>query len=248
MSNRPNRQAPSSAKVKAAAGTGGGSTPVWVWVVIGVGVLLAAVLAVALTSGGEGTVTTSSGEQVEAIVYGEPALQSEALPELPQGGADPAVGMLAPAIEGQDLAGEPTTIPGAGRPKIVMFLAHWCPHCQAEVPRVQEWLDESGMPSDVDLYAVATGTSSSRTNFPPGDWLREKGWSVPTLVDDEQSTAANAYGLLTYPYFVVVDSSGKVVTRASGEITQETWNGLLEAARTGVPLTGSVQGESSPSS
>jgi hypothetical protein len=95
---------------------------------------------------------------------------------------------------------------------------------------------------------VATGTTSAQSNFPPGDWLREEGWSVPTMVDDEGNTAANAYGLMTYPYFVAVDSTGKVVTRASGEITQETWNGLLEAARSGVPLTGSVQGESSPSS
>lgn len=28
-----------------------------------------------------------------------------------------------------------------GRAKIVPFPAHWCLHCQVEVPEVQDWLD-----------------------------------------------------------------------------------------------------------
>lgn len=255
MSNRPTRKPAPSRKVAAARKSSGGSRTLWIVIGVAVVVLLAAVIAIAVTSSEEpvagggpspsgGTVVPSGDLHYgEVQVSGTPLEQSRTM-----GASDPVVGATIPTVTGQQFDGSPISIENDGKPKVVMFVAHWCPHCQAEVPRVQEWLDESGMPSDVDLYAVATGTSSSRTNFPPGDWLREAGWSVPTLVDDEQSAAANAYGLMTYPYFVVVDSSGKVVTRASGEITQETWNGLLEAARTGVPLSGSVEGESSPSS
>jgi hypothetical protein len=116
------------------------------------------------------------------------------------------------------------------------------------VPRIQDWLDENGMPTDVALYTVATGTSSARPNFPPGDWLREEGWSVPTLVDDEGASASTAYGLSSYPFFVVLDGSGKVVVRASGELSIDAWEQLLEAARTGVAPSAASEGESSPSS
>jgi hypothetical protein len=42
---------------------------------------------------------------------------------------------------------------------------------------------------------------------------------VPVLADDEQSSAATAYGLSAFPFFVAVDAGGKVVARHSGELT-----------------------------
>ena len=42
-----------------------------------------------------------------------------------------------------------------------------------------------------------------------------------------------AYGLTSYPYFVALDKTGKVLTRASGELTQAQFEGLITAARTG---------------
>jgi thiol-disulfide isomerase/thioredoxin len=114
-----------------------------------------------------------------------------------------------------------------------MVVAHWCSHCQAEVPRVQKWLDASGMPADVDLVTVATSNDPARGNFPAADWLRREKWSVPTIVDDKQNQAGNAFGVSGFPYFVVTDAQGKVVYRTSGEITEDQWNALLEAARSG---------------
>ena len=41
------------------------------------------------------------------------------------------------------------------------------------------------------------------------------------------------YGLSGFPFFVAVDSSGKVVERASGELTTQQFDALLAAARSG---------------
>ena len=46
-----------------------------------------------------------------------------------------------------------------------MFLAHWCPHCQAEVPRLVE-LAEQGAFDGVDVTAVATGTNADGAQLP----------------------------------------------------------------------------------
>jgi thioredoxin-related protein len=50
------------------------------------------------------------------------------------------------------------------------------------------------------------------------------------MADDGDSSAAAAFGLQSYPYFVVLDSSGRVVTRASGEITHDQFDALLQSA------------------
>ena len=179
--------------------------------------------------GSAGTVVADGSNETAPVT-----IVGTALPEHNSSATvDAAVGQVAPNLTGVDFAGKPITIANDGKPKVIMFLAHWCPHCQAEVPRIQNWLDENGTPSDVALYSVPTSTTSTRPNYPPSDWLVGKSWTVPVLVDSEQSEAASAYGLTSFPYFVVVGADGKVVERASGELTMPEFAALLDAARAG---------------
>jgi cytochrome c biogenesis protein CcmG/thiol:disulfide interchange protein DsbE len=127
--------------------------------------------------------------------------------------------MAAPAVSGEDFAGSPVSIGSDGRAKAIVFLAHWCPHCQAEVPVIQGWLDSGGAPADVDLYSVATSNDPSQPNYPPDAWLQGEGWTVPVLVDDGEDTAGRAFGVSAFPFFVFVDDQGNVVSRATGELS-----------------------------
>ena len=44
---------------------------------------------------------------------------------------DPAVGMTIPTVTGTDFDGNDITITGDdGKAKVIVFVAHWCPHCQ----------------------------------------------------------------------------------------------------------------------
>jgi cytochrome c biogenesis protein CcmG, thiol:disulfide interchange protein DsbE len=97
-------------------------------------------------------------------------------------------------------------------------VAHWCPHCQAEVPLVQEWIASGKAPKGVDFYSVSTGVSADKPNYPPSKWLAKAGWEPPVLADDEAQSAAQSWGLTGFPYFVMVDKDGKVWQRGSGEI------------------------------
>lgn len=172
------------------------------WAIIGGLVVLFGVIAVLSRSGGP--------DITDAQTSGE------ALP-LYEEGSDEAVGTAAPSFTGQTLDGEAISVePGDGTAKAIVFLAHWCPHCQREVPVVQQWLDEGNMPEDVEMVAVATGIDRNRPNFPPHDWLEREDWQVPTVVDGDDAVR-NAYGLATYPYWVLVDGDGNVVQRWSGE-------------------------------
>ncbi len=176
---------------------------------IGFGVVAALLIAAIVLSSEEPI--GSAGE------FGEPSITGGFLP--PTSGnttSDPAVGMVAPEIEGVDFDGNAVSVSHDGNPKAVVFLAHWCPHCQDEVPRVQGWLDSGGGVDGVDIVAVSTFATSGRDNWPPSRWLESENWTTPTIADDSDSNAMVAYGGTAVPYWVFLNGDGTVAGRISG--------------------------------
>lgn len=165
-------------------------------------------------------VAIAGEEEADASIgYGDPVVTGDALPLYnSSAAADPVVGMSAPTVEGADWNDNEVTIEADGRPKVVLFLAHWCPHCQAEVPVVQDWIDSGNLPEGVDLYSVATSTDRLRPNWPPQEWLEDEGWTVPVIMDDEIGSVAGHFGMAGTPFYVVLDGDNNVVRRISGEI------------------------------
>lgn len=225
MSNRPHR--PRSA---VAAGRPGGAppsrrVPTLLLALFAVAALLALV---AFVAGGASEDDGPVGADVEET---RPvAVHGDTLPPFDEGG-DEAVGLLAPTVSGRSFDGTPVSLGRSGQPRVIAFVAHWCSHCQAEVPRLVAWLEANGYPDDVDIYAVATGTSSTQPNYPPSAWLESEGWTVPTMADSDSSDAGAAYGVASYPAFVAVAADGTVAYRTSGELDEAQWEDLLDRAR-----------------
>lgn len=154
------------------------------------------------------------------------------LAELPDDAPDPAVGQAAPTLRGEDLDGEKVTAPTTGKATVVLFLAHWCPHCQAEVPVLQDWIDAGNQPDDVDLVGVATAMNEARPNYPSSDWLEREGWTSPVIADADAQAMA-AYGLSAFPFWVAVGADGQVVKRVTGELTADQITALFNEAAAG---------------
>lgn len=145
------------------------------------------------------------------------SVQGTKLPPFTGTDTDRAIGEPIPTLTGKGFDGKPVTISPTGKPQLVMFVAHWCPHCQAEVPRIVTLAKKKAF-KGIDVSTVATGTNPGYPNYPPSAWLRREHWPFPVMVDSKLQTAAVAYGLSAYPFFVFVDAQGTVVGRASGEI------------------------------
>ncbi len=178
-------------------------------------VVVIAVVAVLVTrSGGS---DDNAGPQTYPVTVTGAALPT--MPDPPA--ADPGIGKAAPTLTGQSLFdGSPMTIaPGGGRSKLVVFVAHWCPHCQREVPLLVQWLASPQKPADLDVVAVSTGNNLSDANSPASAWLQREKWPTPVMADSDDNTAAQAYGLPGYPYLVVLGPDGTVKARTSGEMT-----------------------------
>jgi len=193
-------------------------------------VAILAVVAIFLTGGDDEPAADAVQEQGPVEVGGS------ALPPFPQVPAlvapadqDPAVGQTPPTLTGEGFDGERVVIdPADGTAKVVVFLAHWCPHCQAEVPVLQGWIDDGNLPDDVEVYGVSTAVTQDRPNYPPSEWLEREGWTGPVLLDDPDSSAATAWGLRSFPYLVFIDTEGKVVARASGELPADQFADLVD--------------------
>jgi thiol-disulfide isomerase/thioredoxin len=187
---------------------------------VGIGVVLvAAIAAIALTSGGGSTASTPvpSFSSVPIGSVAAPTVSGTPLPKFDKTAGDPAIGQTIPTVQGQDFAGQPVSIELNGKPKVLLFLAHWCVHCQAEVPVVEAWVKAKGMPEGIDLVAIATSNDPNAPNYPPDAWLAREGWTVPTIVDTNNSVAT-AYGLSAFPFFVFVGADGTVTGRMTGEL------------------------------
>jgi hypothetical protein len=68
------------------------------------------------------------------------------------------------------------------------------------------------------MYSVATSMRSTADNYPASEWLDREGWTVPVIVDDEQSSVYTAYGSGGFPFWVFVNSDGTVAVRMQGFI------------------------------
>lgn len=132
---------------------------------VGIVLALTAVLAVvaALVTGRSGGDGSDAGlAQTRPVqVTGSP------LPTHIEGAQDPAVGMAAPVLRGTGFDGTPVTIGGDGKATLVVFVAHWCPHCQRELPVLASWLEDGKLPPSVSLSVVSTAASQERPNWPP---------------------------------------------------------------------------------
>ena len=169
------------------------------------------------------------GDEVRAVtVIGDP------LPDY--GGSiegDPAIGMVAPGLVGEDYTGAPVVAAhGTDRATLVVFLAHWCPHCNDEIPELNALRDAGRFPADLDIVAVSTAIAPDRPNFPPSRWIVERDWTYPVIADEldmtiEAFTAATAYGVTGFPFMTLVGADGTVLARWSGSAGADTIEALV---------------------
>lgn len=222
------------------------STKVVIGVVV-IAVVVALIVAIA-TSGGSSDDSSSSGatdgssavtapgaaSEVAAAENQPVTIEGQILDPLGDPSADSAIGAPAPLLRGYSFDGRPVTIePGDGRSYMVVFLAHWCPHCNAEVPRLIEWKNMGMVPDGLEVVGVSTGVAADRPNYPPSEWIVEKKWPWTVMADSVTQDAAMAYGVSGYPFFTIIGADGTVKMRASGEKSIEEIDALVDAALAG---------------
>ncbi len=221
------------------------------FIVVAVG--LAVVLGLVLSDGGNDSATSASPVATEEVVEETVETveeESVSTPEPVQSDSEEFwetgsveilgepiptnadLGVAAPAFKAQpNNSGDPIMIdPADGTVRLIGFFAHWCPHCQREVPRVSQWLAENGVPEEIEIIAISTAVREGAPNYPPSEWFINENWPTQVLVDSNEGELATAYGLGGFPYWILVDATGTVMHRSSGELTEEQFGYLVDLA------------------
>ena len=246
MANRQRAEARRKAQSKAArssgeeGGAGGSRMAIW----IGLVAVVALVVGIIVFAGGgdDSKANPSEDTAVASGLASLPATQpvtftGTALPSFDAAiNPDPAIGMDAPVLSGLNFSSSPIVMdPATKGPYMVVFLAHWCVHCNAEVPKLISWKNSGAVPAGLNVIGVATAVSETAPNYPPAVWFSEKGWPWPVMADEAQGDgaagkAATAYGASGWPYFVIVGADGKVKARVSGEVEISELQTIVDTA------------------
>jgi cytochrome c biogenesis protein CcmG, thiol:disulfide interchange protein DsbE len=101
-----------------------------------------------------------------------------------------------------------------GKPIVINFWATWCVPCYQEHPVLVDNARMIG--SDVQFVGVVFNDTEERINA----FLRERGSSYPTVLDEQGKTAI-AYGVGGVPETYFINRSGVIVDKYVGPMTSD---------------------------
>ena len=139
----------------------------------------------------------------------------------------PVVGRTAKALPCLTDPGQLVRIgPGSGRAEVINVWASWCEPCRREAPLLETAYRAAG---DRVLFLGIDSRDERGTAL---RFLRSTAVSYPQVFD-AQGIVARRLGIPGVPYTVVVESSGEIVLRQLGQVTEQALSTAL--ARVGSP-------------
>ena len=170
----------------------------------------------------------------DAIAAGEAtsATETDGLPAFPSSGPDPAVqsGLRLSGLTGDEYYSGERVIyaPDGENATVWLVWAHWCPHCQNDLPALATFLEESGADyPHVQVVTITTSIDDTRGN-PLVPYLDASQFPFPVLVDPDGSLATSL-GTPAFPFWVVTGPDGQVLLRRPGEFGPDQLPNLFDS-------------------
>ena len=112
-----------------------------------------------------------------------------------------------------------------GKPIVLNFWAHWCGACQYEMPEFNAVYEE--LEGEVTFLMTHVGAEVEEGKAK----VTENGYTFPVLFDNE-SAAADFYGIGSYPTTLFIDAEGHIKAYYIGAMNRELLMRGIEMAST----------------
>lgn len=161
--------------------------------------------------GGDTTPGSTAGDQSMAAVTTAPASPAPtATSSAPAGAVPQTLTFTVPTVDGKQFDAASL----AGKPVVLWFWAAWCPRCRAAAD------DVAGVHKDfadrVHVVGVA-GLNSGQDAM--REFVDERGIDGFVNLADDEGRVWQRFGVTTQEYYVLLDSTGKVIHK--GPLTPE---------------------------
>jgi len=187
-----------------------------VWLPIGV-IGLIVVFAISLGGGPQkgGKVSASSAVKVEGKALSTDDPTGEMVPSF-----------SAPGLDGKTVSWEP------GQPTVLTIWAAWCPHCQVELPVLDQVKD-----SYPAVQTLSIVTAQGQNPGPsPEEFVKDNDITIPVAVDDAGKDLMNAMGVQGFPTLYFINPDGTIRSKAGGEPSEEELNAGYQDLAAQAPL------------
>ncbi len=141
----------------------------------------------------------------------------------------PAVGAAIPDFTVKSQEGKTLTKADViGKPTLMVFFASWCPHCQAEAPRIRQIAQAN---PDLNVVMIGVGDRESQSDI--YGFQGKYSLPFPTYADPAAplGAAAAAWGIQSYPSLFAVDKNGIVRDVNSGEVDPSRLQQMVAKAK-----------------
>jgi thiol-disulfide isomerase/thioredoxin len=177
-------------------------------------VVLIAAAVVVLNSNGRGNGRPASPGSVHVSGAPRSELLAEGMP-VPDFSAP---GLVGGVVDRSDYEGSPV---------VLAIWASWCPHCQAELPRLASVMESY---PTVKLLSITTYVGE-RSGPSPAQFMKDAGLTFQVALDDANHTLANAFGVQAFPTVYFVNSDGTIMRALDGEVDDATLRTLIGSLR-----------------
>src|SRR5262245_25756313 len=119
-----------------------------------------------------------------------------------------------------------------GQPVVVNFFATWCGPCKEELPRFQAAYQRY---RDRGLQVILVDLKESPADV--GAFASRSGLSLPIVVDERGTVAAERYRLTGLPTTIFVDATGVIRGVQTGPLSEEALTGGVSALLGGATVS-----------
>lgn len=141
--------------------------------------------------------------------------------------SDPATGTQLGDVVGIDWGSETeiSISPRGDLPTLWLLVAHWCPHCQYQLPTLNGIWET--LPHDSVRTVVISTAQNEAGGGEEDDWLSSGDFQFPVMIDTGNRLATQ-FGASAFPFWVVTDPNGIVMGRFAGRTEEPAITQLYE--------------------